>query len=407
MSEIQQTAPVVPAVDSTPPAAGSGRLLSLDVFRGLTLAAMLIANNPGDWKYKFPAFEHAEWHGCTFTDLIFPGFVFIMGVAMTFSFGRRLTEGGNGKLFMQVIRRTLILIGLGMALAGFSYLLLHKPDSPRAFRFPGVLQRIALCYFFASLVLMSGLRARGQAVVVAILLVGYHIVMKYVPVPGFGPGDLRPEGANMATWLDDRIFGNHAYKFFKDVKLWHDPEGLLSTIPAIATALLGTITGYTLRNKETGDHQKVSSLMVWGFALVVVGLIWSYLFPLNKNLWSPSFVLFAGGWSLLGLGASYWLLDIRQITWWSKPFLILGTNAIFTYFTVGIFTILSIYLTVGDGAGGEIAIKTWLYKNLVESWLLPLAGPNAASLGYGIFYIAFFTLLVGMLLYRKRIFIKV
>lgn len=407
MSEIREPVPVAPALE---PAVEThaARLLSLDVFRGLTLAAMLIANNPGDWKSIFPAFKHAQWHGCTFTDLIFPGFVFIMGVAMTFSFARRLDEGGgNRKLFLQVIRRTLILIGLGLALAGFSYLLLHDPDSPRKFRFPGVLQRIALCYFFASLVLMSGLRARGQAVVAAALLVGYHIVMKYVPVPGFGPGDLRPEGANMATWLDDKIFGAHAYKYFEEVKLWHDPEGLLSTIPAIATALLGTITGYTLRNKETGDHQKVSSLMVWGFALVVVGLIWSYQFPLNKNLWSPSFVLFAGGWALLGLGACYWLLDIRRIGWWSKPFLILGTNAIFTYFTVGIFTILSIYLKVGDGAGGEIPIKTWLYRNLVESWLLPLAGPNAASLGYGIFYIAFFTLLVGVLLYRKRIFIKV
>lgn len=405
-----------PVKDTTPDAAktsagtspASGRLLSLDVFRGATLAAMLIANNPGSWSHKYPGFGHASWDGFTFTDLIFPAFVFIMGVAMTFSFARRVAEGGSGKaLLVQLVRRTAILILLGLALQALSYGLLHSPDSPRKFRFPGVLQRIALCYFFAGLVLLTGLRARGQAVVAAVLLIGYHIIMKYVPVPGFGAGKLGPEGGNWATFLDDKIFGAHGYKFLKETSQWHDPEGLFSTVPAIATALLGTITGYLLRDRTRADYEKVAKVGVWGAVLLVVGLIWSYWFPLNKNLWSPSFVLWAGGWSLLGLGACYYCTDIRRITWWTKPFVVLGTNAIVTFFTVGVFTILSIWIKWEDGTGRKIALKTWLYENLVKSWVEPAFGPEASSLGWGIFYIAVWTLLVGVLLYRKRIFIKV
>ncbi len=398
------SAPEAPAL-SAPPA--QSRLLSLDVFRGFTLAMMLIANNPGDWKNVLPPFKHADWHGCTFTDLIFPAFVFIMGVAMTFSFARRLSEGAvKGKLFVQVIKRTLILIALGLFLAGFSYWLRHDPESPKKLRFPGVLQRLALCYFFASLVLMSGLRARGQAIVAALLLAGYHLAMKYIPVPGYGAGVLELPG-NLATYLDDKIFGPHAYKYIKEANMWHDPEGLPSTLPAIATALLGTITGYVIRDKAIGDYEKVSRLMVRGFALVVGGWLWGYSFPLNKNLWTSSFVLFTAGWSLLGLGACYWLTDIKRINWWTKPFIVLGTNAIFTYVTVGIATILSIVIKVGDGEGGEILLKTWLYNNLVKSWMEPLFGPSWSSLGYGVFYISLWTLLVGVLLYRKRIFIRV
>jgi predicted acyltransferase len=398
--------------EAPPPPAGtspaSGRLLALDVFRGATLAAMLIANNPGDWSRKFPAFEHAHWNGCTFTDLIFPGFVFIMGVAMTFSFARRIAEGGNrGALIIQLIRRTLILIALGLALQALSYGLLHDPDSPRKFRYPGVLQRIALCYFFAGLVLLTGLRARGQAVVAAVLLIGYHFLMKYVPVPGFGAGKLGPEGGNWATFIDDRIFGAHGYLFLKETKLWHDPEGLLSTIPAIATALIGTITGYLMRDKARAPFEKVAALMAWGFAVLVVGLTWSYFFPANKNLWTSSFVMIAGGWALLGLGACYYCTDIRRVTWWTKPFVVLGTNAIFTYVTVGMFTILSIYIKWEGADGKKVALKTWLYEHLVKSWVEPALGANASSLGWGIFYIAVWTLLVGVLLYRKRIFIKV
>lgn len=394
----------VPAAASSAPS----RLLSLDVFRGATLAAMLVANNPGDWKHSFPAFKHAPWHGCTFTDLIFPGFVFIMGVAMTFSFARRLAEGGNRKaLLIQMIRRTLILILLGLALQALSYGLLHNPESARKFRFPGVLQRLALCYFGAGLVLLTGWRARGQAAVAAALLLGYYFLMRFVPVPGFGAGQLGPDGGNWSSWIDNKVFGPHAYLYLKETGMWHDPEGLLSTLPAIASALLGTITGYLLRDKTKPAFEKVSAMMAWGLAVLVVGMIWGHFFPVNKNLWTSSFVLVAGGWSLLGLGACYYCTDIRRVTWWTKPFEILGTNAIFTYFTVGVFTVLSIYIKWEGADGKKIALKTWLYNNLVKSWVEPLFGSNMASLGWGLFYIGLWTLLVYVLLYRRRIFLKV
>jgi predicted acyltransferase len=402
------TAPApAPAIETRPAAAEKpGRLLSLDVFRGFTLAMMLIANNPGDWSHKYTPFEHAEWNGCTFTDLIFPSFVFIMGVAMTFSFARRLGDGSSkAKLFLQVIKRTIILIALGIGLAAFSDYTREHPG-PKQLRFPGVLQRLALCYFFASLVLMSGLKARGQAAVAAILLIGYHLAMKYIPVPGYGPGVLERPG-NLASFIDAKVFGTHAYTYIKEANTWHDPEGLLSTLPAIATALIGTITGYLVRDRMREGYDKVATMMVWGLALVVAGWLWNYSFPMNKNLWTSSFVLFAGGWSLLGLGACYWLTDMKRITWWTKPFIVLGTNAIFTYVTVGVATILSIIIKWEGPDGKEIALKTWLYENLIKSWLEPLAGPNAASLGYGIFYIAVWTALVWALLYRRRIFIRV
>lgn len=391
-----------------PASSGPSRLLSLDVFRGATLAAMLVANNPGDWKYAFPAFKHAPWDGYTFTDLIFPGFVFIMGVAMTFSFARRLAEGGNRKaLLIQMIRRTLILILLGLTLQAFSYFLLHNPESARKFRFPGVLQRLALCYFGAGLVLLTGWRARGQAAVAAALLLGYYVLMRFVPVPGYGAGQLGPDGGNWASWIDNKVFGAHAYLFLKKTGMWHDPEGLLSTLPAIGSALLGTITGYLLRDKAKPAFEKVSAMMAWGLAVLVVGLTWGYFFPVNKNLWTSSFVLVAGGWSLLGLGACYYCTDIRRVTWWTKPFEILGTNAIFTYFTVGLFTVLSIYIKWEGADGKKIALKTWLYNNLIKSWVEPLFGSNMSSLGWGLFYIGMWTLLVYVLLYRRRIFIKV
>lgn len=408
--------PPDPLDGPTPAAAGatapgkpaSTRLLSLDVFRGFTLAMMLIANNPGDGSHKYAPFEHAHWNGCTFTDLIFPSFVFIMGVAMTFSFDRRLRDGeSKAKLFAQVVKRTVILIALGIGLAAFSYYLRdHSPDDPKLLRFPGVLQRLALCYFFASLVLMSGLRARGQAVVAAVLLVGYYLAMRFIPVPGFGPGHWEIPG-NLASTIDTHVFGAHNYTYVKENGTWHDPEGLFSTLPAIATCLIGTITGYLVRDRNRGDYQKVAGMMVSGLALVVAGWLWNYKFPMNKNLWTSSFVLFAGGWSLMGLGACYWLTDIKRVTAWAKPFIVLGTNAIFTYVTVGIATILSILIKWEGPDGKEIALKTWLYNNLIKSWLEPLISPEAASLGYGVFYIALWTVLVWALLYRRRIFIRI
>lgn len=478
MNQSADSAAAAPLLTDPAAAPRIGRLLSLDVFRGFTLAMMLIANNPGSWTNILPPFAHAPWHGCTFTDLIFPAFVFIMGVAMTFSFARRLAQGDDrGDLFVQVTWRAMMLIFLGLMLHSFSYWLGYdaekvpragvfgwalaamfvgsmaltwvfdsakklakgdegrrkllqivccvalalifvllfygfgswlgyNPDSSKKLRIPGVLQRLGVCYFFAATVLVLGFKARGQAVIALALLVGYHLIMKYVPVPGVGAGMLDSKGTNLATHVDDLIFGSHGWQYQKDVDKWYDPEGLLSTIPAVASALLGCITGYLVRNKETTGYEKVSKMMVWGLGLLIAGWLWAYSFPLNKGMWSPSFVLYTAGWSMLGLGATYWLTDIKGIKWWTFPFIVLGTNAIFTFFSVGIASRLSTYFKVGSG-DDAVTIKTWVYDNLIGSWLEPLAGPAWGSLGYGVIYIGLWTFLVWALLYRNRIFIRV
>lgn len=404
------TQPVAPAVEAPllQQEAKPARLLSLDVFRGFTLAMMLIANNPGSWSHMYAPFKHAEWNGCTFTDLIFPSFVFIMGVAMTFSFGRRLDEKhSKAQLLGKVVVRSVVLILLALIPSAVWYYTREpNPDSVKLLRFPGVLQRLGVVYFLASLVLLAGLKARGQAVVAALLLVGYHLLMKYVPVPGYGAGVLEKPG-NLASYIDTQVFGAHNYEYLKASGTWHDPEGLLSTLPAVASCLIGCVTGYLVRSKTRDGYDKAATMMVWGLGLVVAGWLWAYQFPLNKNLWSPSFVLFAGGWSLLGLGACYWLTDMKRITWWTKPFIVLGTNAIFTFVSVGIVSVAAGRIKWQQDDGSTITLRNWVFNNLVKSWVEPLLGPNGASLGFGIFYIGLWTLMVYLLLYRKKIFIRV
>jgi len=382
------------------------RLTSLDVFRGITLTFMLIANNPGNGRYTFVQMEHADWNGCTFTDLIFPSFVFIMGVALTFSFAKRIELGASRKkMLLQVVRRTILLFGFGLLLAALSYWLLHTPGSPKKLRYLGVLQRIALCYFFASCISLAGIKARGQAIIALALLIGYHLLMKHVPVPGYGAGVLKEPG-NLASYLDAKILGAHSYHYISEMNTWHDPEGILSTIPAIATALIGTMTGFWLRDRSRGGYEKAAGMMMVGLFLMVAGWLWSYLFPFNKNLWSPSYVLYAGGWALGGLGTCLFLTDMKRIMWWTKPFLIMGTNSIAIYVTVGIVSILSVTRFPLSGADHTFRAKDWAYDHLVANWAVPLFGNSTSSLLYGILYIAVFTLIFSWF-YKRRIFFRV
>jgi predicted acyltransferase len=267
-----------------------------------------------------------------------------------------------------------------------------------------VLQRIALCYFFASLISLAGIKARGQAVIALVLLVGYHLLMKHVSVPGYGPGNLNRTG-NLASYIDAKVLGAHSYTYIKEFNTWHDPEGILSTIPAIATALIGTITGFWLRDRTRGGYEKASGMMAAGLAMMVVGWLWSYLFPFNKNLWSPSYVMYAGGWALGGLGTCLFLTDMKRILWWTKPFLIMGTNSIAIYVTVGIVSILSV-TRFPLGAAKTFRAKDWAYDHLVASWAVPLFGNSVSSLLYGILYIAIFTIIFSWF-YKRRIFFRV
>jgi len=392
-----------------------GRLLSLDAFRGITIAAMLLVNNTGDWGHMFPPLGHADWNGCTATDLIFPFFLFIMGVAMTFSFSRRLQEpGGSAHLVPQIIRRALLLIGLGLMLNLVSFLATRGLDWAREdFRFAGVLQRIGLCYLFAALIALW-FRVRGQVIWTAGLLLVYYILLKYVAPPGVEHPTLDMQG-NLASWIDTKIMGAHCYKHVKGTDFYHDPEGLLSTLPAIATTLTGLLTGHWLREKTRDGNEKVAGMATAGWILFVVGELWKYDFPYNKNLWTSSYVLHTSALALWTLAAFYWIIDVKKITAWSKPMVVYGTNAITAYFGVGLMSSATIWIKWHDAEGQVVMLKTWLYQKLFErpiAELAPYIFPESyseyiSSAAYPlIMYVALWCGLMWIL-YRKRIFIKI
>ncbi len=294
----------------------TGRLTSLDVFRGLTVAGMILANNGSGPTYA--PLRHAEWDGWTPTDLIFPSFLFIVGVSITFALTKRIaTSDGRRGVVGKIVRRSLILFGLGIVFAGFP-----RYDNWATIRIPGVLQRIALCYLATSLIFLVT-RVRGQVVALLGLLVGYWALMTYVRVPEFGAGDWA-RGHDLGSYLDRLLLAGHIYK--ND----YDPEGLLSTLPSIATTLLGVLAGHWLRSDRDRDAT-VSALFVAGTFLVIAGSSWDAWFPINKALWTSSFVLLAGGWSSIGLAVCFWLVDIQGYRRWAVPFRALGTNPITAY----------------------------------------------------------------------------
>jgi len=366
----------------------SGRLLSLDVFRGITIAGMILVNNPGSWDYVYPALRHAEWNGWTPTDLIFPFFLFIVGVAITYSFANRLAKGiSRKKLFLQVIRRTLILFALGLFLNGFPYYNLAT------IRIMGVLQRIALAYFFSSVIYLA-FKTRAQVVITVLLLLVYWALMKLVPVPGYGVGILAKEG-NLAQYIDNLILKGHMW-----TPTW-DPEGFLSTIPAIATTLLGVFTGQFLRS-DREPLQKTSTLFLLGNVGLVLGVIWDIWFPINKNLWTSSYVIFTGGMALLFLATCYYLIDVKKSTWWTKPFVIYGTNAITVYVLSGILARILILVRIPQPDGTNVLLKTFIYQNYFASWAGPMNGSLFFALAYIILWLGIMTIF-----YKKGIFIKI
>ncbi|HWS56015.1 MAG TPA: heparan-alpha-glucosaminide N-acetyltransferase domain-containing protein [Pyrinomonadaceae bacterium] len=367
---------------------GGARMASLDVFRGLTIAGMILVNNPGSWGAIYSPFAHAEWHGWTPTDLVFPFFLFIVGVSITLALGRRAQGGGPRQtLYLKILRRSLIIFGLGLVLAGFpSYDL-------STLRVPGVLQRIAVCYLVAAVIFLNT-RWRAQAAVAAALLVFYCVLMTFVAAPGFAAGDLSMEG-NLAAYVDRALLGAHTWKPL------YDPEGILSTIPAVATTLIGVLAGHWLRSRRP-DLEKVAGMFVAGAAGVFVGWAWGFWFPVNKALWTSSFVLLTAGLALQLLAVCLWLVDLKGYRRWAAPFVVFGTNALALYFLSGLFAQLIDLVKVAGEGGRQVALKTYVYQNLFA----PLAAPKTASL---LFALCFVLLWLGImaLFYRKRIFIKV
>jgi predicted acyltransferase len=368
----------------------SGRMLSLDVFRGLTIAGMVLVNNPGTWGAIYSPLKHAEWHGWTPTDLIFPFFLFIVGISITLAFARRVETGDDQyDLLKKVFKRSAIIFALGLFLNGFPYFDLAE------IRIPGVLQRISVCYLVASLIFLKS-SWRTQATIAAALLLLYWILMTIVPVPGYGAGDLGKEG-NLAAYIDRGLLGRHIWKG----GVVFDPEGLLSTMPAIATTLAGVLTGHWLRSRRT-QLEKVGGMFFAGACAVAVGWAWHFWFPINKSLWTSSYVVFTAGMALQLLAICYWLVDIKNYRRWAKPFIIFGVNALALFVFSGLLGRLMGVIKLPRADGSSVALQPFIFRNLFASW----ASPINASLLYAITYI-FFWLLLMWLLYRKRIFIKV
>jgi predicted acyltransferase len=379
------------AIGSSLSATASGktpRLVSLDAFRGLTIAGMILVNNPGSWSHAYAPLLHSDWHGWTPTDLIFPFFLFIVGVSMVFSFDARLGRGETrGTLLLHVLRRSVIIFALGFFLAGFPNFNLAT------IRIPGVLQRIAVCYLLASLVHLA-MRLRGQAITIGALLLGYWAVMTLVPVPGYGVGRLDVQG-NLAAYVDRWLMLGHLWK-----PTW-DPEGVLSTFPAVATVLLGALVGRWLASNRAGQ-EKARGLFLFGGIGLAAGHLWHLVVPITKNLWTSSYVVFTAGFACVLLGACYWLMDVKRVRAWAGPFVVFGMNAI-AAFVLSSFVAkcMGIYkVTRLDGTA--ISIKGYVY----QKFFAPLASPVNASLLFALSYVLFWLALMW-LLYRRKIFIKI
>jgi predicted acyltransferase len=384
------------------PVSSSKRYLAVDLLRGLTIAFMILVNDNGSER-AFWALKHAEWNGFTPTDLVFPTFLFLVGASIVFSTESRLARGvTRASLFAHTVRRAVIILLLGFVVNSAPFFHLSS------LRYYGVLPRIAVCYFIVASLYIWIRRPAGSAAgqptiadKVGILvgcLVGYYLLMRFVPVPGFGmPGRDVPfldHDGNIVAWLDRQIFSaKHLYEGTRD------PEGLLSTIPALGTTLIGVLAGLFLRSSTRSDSRKALGLAVAGVSGVVLGLLWNPWFPLNKKLWTSSFVLYAAGWSLLILAAFWFLVQVRGYRRGTWPLLVFGTNAIAAY-------VLSELMAACLGnvrVGAHSNVLRWTAEHIAA--FMP-SYPALGSLAYSLLYVLVCWLIV-LPLYRKKIFIKI
>lgn len=382
------TTHTVPLVE----AAGPGRLVSLDVFRGITVMAMILVNNPGSWSHIYAPLEHAKWHGCTPTDLIFPFFLFIVGVSIVYALdSARQDPSRHPQLLLRIVKRSAFLFGLGLFSALFPSFVFETV------RIPGVLARIAVVFLVCGTIFLKT-NWRTQAWLLGGILVLYNVLIQVVPVPGFGPANLEP-ATNLGAWLDRLILGeNHLWK---SSKTW-DPEGLLSTLPAIGTGLAGMLAGQWLRLRTIEPATKVAWLFVAGGAAVVVGMIWNGWFPINKSLWTSSYVLYTAGIAVAMLAALYWLCDVHGYRAWTKPFLVYGVNAITVFFLSGLVPRLLQMIKVPAANGESVGLRTWLY----DTFFVPYFSPINASLAGAIVCVLIW-LVILWVMYNRRIIIKV
>lgn len=362
---------------------GGGRLLSLDVFRGATVAAMVLVNNPGTWAAVYAPLRHAEWHGWTPTDLVFPFFLFIVGVAVPLSLGPRLARGdARAAMLGRIARRAAVIFALGLFLHAFPAFDLAT------LRIPGVLQRIAVCYLVtATLFVTTGWRT--QAGVAAVALLGYWAALTLVPVPGFGAGDLGQEG-NLAAFIDRALLGPHMWRVY-------DPEGLLSTVPAIGTTLAGLLAGHWLR--AAADHRRaVRGLAGAGALATAAGLVWDAWLPINKPLWTSSYALFTAGVALLALAACHRVVEVRGLRRWTPPLVAFGVNALALFFLSTLVARVLVVVKVPLGDRGPVALHAAIFERVFAPWASPVNASLAFALATVLAWLA-----VMWVLYRKDI----
>ena len=466
------------------------RLISLDVFRGMTIAGMVLVNNPGTWSHIYDPLEHAAWHGLTPTDWIFPFFLFIVGIAIPIALGKYVgnhSDSGNpsrSSVYRKILTRSLMIFALGLSMSVIPFFQFQSSDAPDSLkilvwlamtaalffallrnwkitiiltalsiigvvglnlagynlvtynfatmRIPGVLQRIAVCYLVVSLIFLHTTWKQQLGIAVALLL-GYWLLMTQIAVPGCEITTINDKACNLAAWLDRTILTeNHIWRSAKV----YDPEGILSTLPAIATTISGVLTGLWLKSAppalaegthpsadatshdtadaapapavsstppaHAGGSDKANGLFFFGTIVLAVGYIWNIYFPINKALWTSSYVLVTSGIALLTLAACYWLIDIKGYKAWAKPFVIFGVNALPLFVFSGIMArMLGAYRVTGTD-GQPVAFQKWIFDNIY----LSIAQPIDASLMYAISFILVWLFLMW-LLYRRKLFLKV
>ena len=406
-------APASPAVvapaaaPSSAGAPGSGaparreRLVSLDVFRGMTVAGMLLVNNPGSWSAIYPPLAHAAWHGWTPTDLIFPFFLFIAGITTHLSLGARAARGDDrGALVRQVVRRGALIFLFGLFLSwfpGWQWGTIRDMPDPTFWervvyrlehlRIMGVLQRIGLAYLVAGLVVVYVRSVKAQVVLATSILFGYWWAMTALPVPDtgyLGQLVLDQRGATLDAWIDRAIltpahmWGGGGGRF--------DPEGLFSTLPAAVTALLGVFAGRWIGGGRP-IHERLSGLYAAGALGMMLGLMWHWVFPINKALWTSSYVLFAGGMACTVLATCMWIIDVHGRSGWTRPFVVYGVNPMVAFLGSGLMARLIYSMGKVEYGGETISVQAAVYRSVYLSWLSPVNASLAFALSFVLFWL--------------------
>lgn len=417
------------------------RILSVDVLRGMTVILMTIVNNPGDWGNVYPPLLHAEWHGCTPTDLVFPFFLFVVGISTALAMPVKRVSSTT---YQKIATRTFRIISLGLFLNFFSKLNLFEIDGAflilyrlaftalavvaflgdydkrkqlyvaigsfllmvvlafggfeqfQNVRIPGVLQRIGIVYGIVSLIYLHT-SLKVQAVIGVSILLAYWAIMTLIPVPNGNPANVEV-GTSLAAWLDGTLLTTHNWV---SSKTW-DPEGILSTLPAIGTGIAGLLIGQLLI-REIPQRKKSLQLLSIGISGIALGLLWNVVFPINKALWTSSYVLYTAGLATLILSILYYITDIRKYKAWTKPFITFGVNPMVIFFFSGIIPRVLGMIKVSGSAGSTIGLQSYMYNN----WIVPLfRNPMDSSLAAALVYLLIWFVILT-LFYRKSLIFKV